>query len=163
MLLMGRILQEIMTTRDTFISLLQKLGFVVNLKKSILQPVTQLEFLDLQINIEEMALVFSEEKLAHIIQQCQEVYSQTRTSVLSLTKLIGLLSSTVQAILPGKISISFSSAGANIKSEKVGELPGVCYSWELSQTQTSLVDRKHKAIKWQNNSTAGISVDHPNR
>ena len=33
-----------------------------------------------------------------------------------------------------KNSISLSSAGANIKSEKSGELPGVCYSWELSQT-----------------------------
>ena len=157
MLLMGRILQEIMTTRDTFIFLLQKLGFVINLKKSILQPVTQLEFLGLQINTEEMALAFSVEKLTHVIQQCQEVYSQTRTSVFSLTKLIG------QAILPGKISISFPSAGANIKPEKVGDLPAVFYSWEPSQTQISLVDRKHKATKWQKNSTAGISVNHPNR
>ena len=44
-----------------------------------------------------------------------------------------------------KNSISLSSAGANIK------------------TWISLVDRKHKAIQWQKNSTAGTSVDHPNR
>ena len=46
---MGSTLQEIMTARDTLIFLLQNLGFVINLKKSILQPVKQLEFLGLQI------------------------------------------------------------------------------------------------------------------
>ena len=45
--------------------------------------------------------------MTYIIQQCEEVYSQPRTSVLSLIKLIGLLSSTVQAILPGKIQFRF--------------------------------------------------------
>ena len=54
-----------------------------------------------------MTLSLSKEKLTHIIQQCQEVYFQPRTSVLSLAKLIGLLSSTVQTILPGKIQFHF--------------------------------------------------------
>ena len=49
----------------------------------------------------------------------------------------------------------FSPTGANIKSEKVGELPGVYYSWDLSQTRTSLMYREHTAIQWQKNSTAG--------
>ena len=100
---MRRTLQEIMTARDTLIFLLQNLGFVRNLKKPILHLVKQLEFLGLQINTEKMTLSLSEEKLTHIIQQCQGVYSRTKTSVLSLTKLTGLLSSTVQALLPGKI------------------------------------------------------------
>ena len=75
--------------------------------KSILHPVKQLEFLGLQINTEEMTLSLSEEKLTHMTQKYQERYSQPGTSVLSLTKLIGLLSSTVQAILPGKIQFRF--------------------------------------------------------
>ena len=45
-------------------------------------------------------------------------------------------------------SILFSPTGANIKSKKAGELPWVCYSWELSQTRTFLVDREHKTIQW---------------
>ena len=60
-------------------------------------------------------------------------------------------------------SILFPATEANIKSEKVGELPGICYSWELSQARTSLVVREHNAIQWQKNSTAGTSDDHPNR
>ena len=67
----------------------------------------QPEFLGLQINTEELTLSLSEEKLIHITKQCQEVPSQSRTSVLSLTKLIVLLSSTVQATLPGKIQFHF--------------------------------------------------------
>ena len=45
-------------------------------------------------------------------------------------------------------SISFS-IGANIKSGKAGELPEVCYSWEISRKRTYLVVREHKAIQWQ--------------
>ena len=60
-------------------------------------------------------------------------------------------------------SISFFPGRANIKSEKAGKLPGMCYSWELSQTRTSLVSRGHKAIQCQKNPTAGTSDDHPNR
>ena len=65
---MGWILQEIMTTRDTLIFLLQNFGFVINLTKSILHSVKQLEFLGLQINTEETTLSLSEEKMTHIIQ-----------------------------------------------------------------------------------------------
>ena len=39
-------LQEIMKARDKYIFLLQNVGFVINLKKLILQPVKQLEFWD---------------------------------------------------------------------------------------------------------------------
>ena len=46
-------------------------------------------------------------------------------------------------------SVSFPPTGANIKSEKAGELQGVCYSWELSQTRTSLVNSEQRAIQWQ--------------
>ena len=47
MLLMGRMLPEILMARDTLIFLLQHLGFVINLKKSVLHPVKQIEFLGL--------------------------------------------------------------------------------------------------------------------
>ena len=39
-------------------------------------------------------------------------------------------------------SILFPPIGANIKSEKPWELPGVYFFWELSQTKTTLVDRE---------------------
>ena len=60
----------------------------------------QIEFLGLVIDTEKMTFALSEEKLKHVSQQCQEIFKQPKTSVLNLTKLIDLLSSTVQAILP---------------------------------------------------------------
>ena len=67
----------------------------------------QSEFLGLQIYKEERTLSLSEEKLNYIIQQCQEVYSQPRTLVLNMAKLIGLLTLMVQAVLKGKIQFRF--------------------------------------------------------
>ena len=49
-LLMGQTLEEILMNRDTLIYLLQKLGFVINLKKSIFEPTRQIEFLGLRID-----------------------------------------------------------------------------------------------------------------
>ena len=46
-------------------------------------------------------------------------------------------------------AILFPPIGANIKSGKAGELPEVCYSWEISRKRTYLVVREHKAIQWQ--------------
>ena len=62
MLIMGRTLPEILIARDTLIFLLQHLGFVINLKKSVPHPVKQIQFLGLVIDIEKMTLAFSEKK-----------------------------------------------------------------------------------------------------
>ena len=102
MLLMGRTLPEILMARGTLIFLLEHLGLVINLKKSVLHPVKQIEFLGLVTDTEKMTFVLSEEKLKHVSQQCQEIFKQPKTSVLNLTKLIGMLSSTVQAILSAR-------------------------------------------------------------
>lgn len=83
---MTRSLEEILTARETLIFLLLNLGFVMNVKRSIHQPVKQ------------MTLSLLKEKPNYIIQQCLHVYSKSKTSVLNLTKLIGLLSSIVLAI-----------------------------------------------------------------
>ena len=48
-----------------------------------------------------------EEKLKHVSQQCQEIFKQPKTSVLNLTKLIGMLSSIVQAILSARIQFLY--------------------------------------------------------
>ena len=67
---------SIMIATNKLIFLLQNLEFVINVRKSILQPVKQTEILRLQINTEEMTLSLSEENLNNIIQQSQVVSSQ---------------------------------------------------------------------------------------
>ena len=61
--LMGRILEQIFMSRDTLIFLLQHLGFVINLKKSVLKPSQQIEFLALKIDTHAMTLTLTEEKI----------------------------------------------------------------------------------------------------
>ena len=114
---MGRALQEILIARDTLIFLLQHLGFVINLKKSVLYPVKQIRFLGLIIAIEKMTLALSEKKLKHVSQQCQEIFKEPKTSVLNLAKLIDLLSS---SYFTSTNPVSISPIGTNISLTKRG-------------------------------------------
>ena len=53
MLVMGRMLPEILMPRDTLIFLLQHVGFVINLKKSVLHPVKQIRVSELRNRYKE--------------------------------------------------------------------------------------------------------------
>ena len=95
----------------------------------------QLEFLGLQINKEEMTLSLSEEKLNHIIQQYQEVYSQPRTLVLNMAKLIGLLTLMVQAVLKGKIQFRFLQQEQIFSLKKQGSYQGYAILGKLARQE----------------------------
>ena len=51
-----------------------------------------------------MALSLPEKKVSKVRKQCVELLQKTQVSILELTKLIGLLSSTIQAVLPAQIN-----------------------------------------------------------
>ena len=107
MLLMGRTLPEILMAKDTVIFLLQHLGFMINLKKSALR------------NRENDFCSFGEKNKTCVLTMSED-FQATKNFSLKFTKLIGLLSSTVQTIT-GWNPVSISSAGANISStEKKG-------------------------------------------
>ena len=65
-----------------------------------------------------MTLSLSEEKLTRLTQQCQKVYSQLKSSRLSLLNLIDPFSPTAQAILSGKIQFPF------LQHEQITSLKG---------------------------------------
>ena len=67
----------------------------------------QIELPGLVVDTEKITLALPEKKLKHASQQCQEIFTHQKTSVLNLPKLIGLLSSTVQAILPARIQFRY--------------------------------------------------------
>ena len=104
MLVMGATLSEIIMTRDTSITTFE---FSDRSQKLVLRPLKQIEFLGVVIDTEKMTLALPKKKLQHVSQQCKEIFTQPKTSVLNLTKLIGLLSSTIQAILPVRIQFSY--------------------------------------------------------
>ena len=54
-----------------------------------------------------MTLALTEENIEKVILKCQNLLSHSQTNVLELTKLIGLMSSTVQAILPACLKLRY--------------------------------------------------------
>ena len=98
----------------------KNLGFVINLKKSVLHPVKQIELLGLVIDTEKMTLTLSEKKLKYVSQRCQEIFAQPKTSVLNLAKFIGLLPSTVKATLPARIQFRYLQQEQILALQKKG-------------------------------------------
>ena len=107
MLLIGRSLEEIVIGRDTVIVLLQHLRFVINWKKSVLTPVQKIEFLGLEINSVTLELSLNKTKIHKVVSDCQNLLNNPQTSVLELTRLIGLFTLTNQAVLPARLNCRF--------------------------------------------------------
>ena len=68
--------------------------------------------------------------------------------MLKLTKLIDLVSSTVQAILLGKIQFCFLQQEQISDEKRQGRYQVYAIPWEISQVRTALVDREYKAVQW---------------
>ena len=73
MLLMASSLEDLLMARDTQIFILQHLGFLINIKKSYLEPKLTLEFIGVIVDSEEMTLSLPKEKLLKAQNHCQEI------------------------------------------------------------------------------------------
>ena len=91
MLVMAQTLQEISQAKETLIFLLQNLGFVINLKKSQLTTVKEIDFLGLVINSVNMTFALPQEKVLDIQNKCAQLIASPKTTIMELTKLLGKL------------------------------------------------------------------------
>ena len=107
MIMMASSIEALLTARDTVIYLLQHLGFIINLKKSVLVPTQKMKFLGLIIDSVAMTLSLTKQKLHKIMLWCSQTFNNPKVSILELTKLIGVMSSTVQAVLPARIQFRY--------------------------------------------------------
>ena len=73
MLLMASSLEDLLMARDTQIFILQHLGFLINIKKSYLEPKLTLEFVGVIVDSGEMTLSLPKEKLLEAQNHCQEI------------------------------------------------------------------------------------------
>ena len=85
------------------LNLLESLGFIVNYRKSHLDPVQQLEFLGVLVDTRDLSLYLPGEKLRQIRKKCQNIPHLSEISVRELTKFLGLLTSSIQAIFPAPL------------------------------------------------------------
>ena len=70
MLLMSHIIEGLKMARDTLIFLLQHLVFIINLKKYLLSPIGNLEFLGLELESMQMTLTLPEINVKKLISEC---------------------------------------------------------------------------------------------
>ena len=56
---------------------LQNLGFLINYKKSVLEPCQNIQFLSMEINSIEMPLTLPQEKKGKIVKQCQDLLGKS--------------------------------------------------------------------------------------
>ena len=68
------------------IFLLQHLGFVISLKKCVLDPGEEIELLELILNPHAMTLSLPNEKIVKIKDQCLSFYKASEVSLLDLKK-----------------------------------------------------------------------------
>ena len=78
MFLLVRSIKEVLIATDTVILLLQHLGLVNNLKKSILTPKQKIEFLGQLEDSLNMSLSLTPEKLMKVTIQCLEITRQRK-------------------------------------------------------------------------------------
>ena len=106
-LLIGKTAENVQMYPDKVIILLQELGFVINVKKLVMIPSQEMGFLGMVINSEEMIISLPQEKLQKVKLQCLDLYQSLQVSILQMTKVLGHLKSTIQTVLPARLSSHF--------------------------------------------------------
>lgn len=102
-LLMAQCPLQLAPQLQSAVSLLESLGFVVNGQKSILCPTRKLVFLGFVIDSVQATLSLPSRKLAKIRHVLRRTMSKSHSSLRQIARLVGLLSSSIQAIFPGPL------------------------------------------------------------
>ena len=77
-IILVKTLEEAILNRDTVIYLLKNLGYVINLKKSLFHRTQRIEFLAMIIDLVDMTVSLSQEKVESISKRFQDIYCQFR-------------------------------------------------------------------------------------
>ena len=84
-------------------NLLEELSFLLNKKKCVWAPTQRIEFLGFEVDSNTTHLYLPFKKLEKIKKECRSVRAQGHITVRRLAHLIGLLTSTIPAVLPAPL------------------------------------------------------------
>ena len=102
-LIMASSVEKMTLVRDTLAFLLKGLGFLINIKKSVLQPCQVTQFLGMEIDSVNMTLGLTQEEKDQIVQQCQSPLRRLSVTIRELTHLVGRLTATTISVLPAPL------------------------------------------------------------
>ena len=107
MLLMCQTIEGLNIAKHTLILLLQQLGFIINLKKSVLSATQNLEFLGLEVDSVNMTLILPMEKVKSLTQKYRKLMENPKPTLWEITSLISSLCSTAHAVMPAFLQIRY--------------------------------------------------------
>jgi hypothetical protein len=102
-LLMNQNPEELRKDGKTLAFLIERLGFLVNKKKSVMIPSQEIEFLGMKVNSIAMEMALPNEKIQKIKEKCQQCIRAQQLSVRQLAEIIGMLSAAAAAVLPAPL------------------------------------------------------------
>ena len=106
LLIFGNTLEQIQMAQESLIFLLQHLSFVINFKKRILKS-TQEILSRCYYKFRNNDFVFTFTKGEKIKNQCLVVYKMQEITSLHLKKLLGTLTSSIQAIFSARLQFQY--------------------------------------------------------
>ena len=103
LLIMAQSKENLNCHASTTLHLLENLGFMINYLKSVLIPATKMEFLGFLIDCQTMTLALPRDKVRKVKKECQSALNHPQITVRELAKVLGNLTSTIQAVFPGPL------------------------------------------------------------
>ncbi|KAG0753936.1 hypothetical protein G6F24_012711 [Rhizopus arrhizus] len=96
--LLGKSKEELTTTSQKVIAHLQKLGFIINMEKSVLIPSQMQEFLGFQFNTKKMKITVPIQKINRLLQRIKQASQPVQRSCRWIAGLLGKVTSMIPAI-----------------------------------------------------------------
>ena len=124
--------------------MLQHVGFLINIKKSYLQPTSTLEFLGVIVDFGEMTLSLPKEKRLKVQNHCQDILEKGKVTVRELSKLIGRLSSTTIAVLLAPLHYR------HLQHQQIHKL--ICHN-SFEEKVIISVETRNELLWWKENLT----------
>ena len=103
MLVMASSKEEAKRHLATIMQLLLSLGFIINLKKSVLSPVQELEFLGFILNSNKMIISLPSHKLHALRKSARKMMNQRETTIQEIAQILGMMVAAHPAILPAPL------------------------------------------------------------
>ena len=111
--------------------LLQDLGFLVNMNKSVLTPTQRIIFLGFLIDSVNMTISLPEEKQLAIIQKANSLLGQNLVSIRNLCQFVGMCSATRPALRQAPLFYRKIQLSINKVLSKAGLNKKLCYNQKI--------------------------------
>ena len=148
MFLMAPLRQLVLQHAASTLNPLEGLGFTVNYLKSALVPSQQMEFLGSLVDSVNLSLSLPRDKIRKIQSNCQLLLENPVTSVRELSKFLGLLSSSIQAVFPAPLHYRYLQQAKNavLKSKIVR---GPSHLRLRGTSGGTVVERQSDSMEWK--------------